>query len=662
MITNESIQEVINRADIVDVVGQFVKLKKRGTNYIGNCPFHNEKSPSFNVNPARGIYKCFGCGKAGDVISFVEEYEKFNFTETIRWLAKYYHIDLQETAVSEDYKEHQRVEESLRIINEFAAQYFFDNLYKTEEGQLIGASYFKERGFSRDTIDKFKLGYSLDSWDAFYKTALQKGYDPSLLEKAGLVRVKEDGQLYDNYRGRAMFPIFSTTGKVIGFGARVLKTDGKQPKYVNTQENEVYVKNKVLYGLYQARQTINKLDECLLVEGYTDVVSLCQSGVTNVVASSGTALTEGQLKLIYNLTRNLTIIYDGDDAGIKAALRGLDKALGSGFNVKLVLLPKGEDPDSFVKQIGAEAFNTYLQENKQDVISFRLAVGLKDVGNDPIKKSQLVNEIAETIAQIDKIEDFALQEYYIKESSKKLQVEEQGLINLVNKYIRDKTQAATKAYNASQNTNITATAPPSGEMSEAEMLAFEAQMYMGEEAMLDQAIYTPVEIDNPIEWQLLRNLIEYGDKPFKDEGTVASVIFESLDPDMIENTVAKNIYHLIATHYEQNKQMPQISMLVNNQDKTIRERVANMLNVDYAPSDGWRDIVKIEVPFGEDIYESDIESIFVYYELKLVTKLLQDNFAAMEREKDPDALMKYMMVHQKLKQQVRDLEKFVIIK
>lgn len=657
MIAPASIQQVIQRADIVEVVGQFVRLKKRGVNYIGNCPFHNEKTPSFNVNPSKGIFKCFGCGKGGDVVSFVEEYEKFTFYETIRWLANYYQIELEESETSEDYKQQQQIEESLRIVNEFAAGYFESVLWQEEEGRLIGLSYFKERGFSDQTIKQFRLGYSYEQWDRFLVHARSQGFTQELLFRAGLIRLRENGQAYDNYRGRVIFPVFSPTGKVLGFGARVLKTDGKQPKYVNTQENEIYIKNKVLYGLYQSRQQINKEDECLLVEGYTDVISLHQAGVTNVVASSGTSLTEGQLKLISNLTKNLTIIYDGDAAGIKAALRGLDKALSESFNVKLVLLPEGEDPDSYIQRIGEKNFRAYLLENKQDIISFRLEVGMKEVGNDPVKKSQLVNEIAETISRIDKLEDFALRSYYIQESAQKLGVEEQGLVNLVNKYIRDHVRQSQRQ--APRDTAV----PDPAEPTQDELALLEAQMYGADVSrILPVSSVAAAVAEQPIEWALLRNLIEYGDRNYRETGSVAQIIFETIDFDLIEHPLAQQILLMAYTAYQEKGGMPPISYFVSNENKAVRERIAALLNDEFTPSRGWHDVVKIEVPYGEAIYENDLDSIFTYFELKLLRRTINENLKLMEREKDGEKLMHHMMVHQKLKAQEKELQKFVILK
>jgi DNA primase len=658
MISPASIQQVIQRSDIVEVIGQFIRLKKRGINYIGNCPFHNEKTPSFNVNPSKGIFKCFGCGKGGDVVSFVEEYEKFTFYETIRWLANFYQIELEESEVSETYKQQAQIEESLRIVNDFAAKYFESILWNHDMGQIIGLSYFKEREFSDLTIRNFRLGYSLDEWDAFYAHAIAQGYTKEILEKAGLVKLRDNGQLYDTYRGRVIFPIQSPTGKVLGFGARILKTDGKQPKYINTQENEVYIKNKVLYGLFQSRQSISKLDECLLVEGYTDVISLHQAGVTNVVASSGTSLTEGQLKLISNLTKNLTIIYDGDAAGIKAALRGLDKALSESFNVQLVLLPEGEDPDSYIKKIGEKNFRAFILEHKQDIISFKLNVGLKEVGNDPVKKSQLVNDIAETISKINKLEDFALRSYFTQSSAQKLGVDEQGLINLVNKFIRDQVKNQQRQHDIATTKNNNNSKDDISDVPEFYYDEFGAPI------VIEKA--SPPEIidqkKHPIDWALLRILIEFGSKAYKNEGSVATTIFNTIDEELIEDKLAHEIFMMAFTEMEHSGKMPPLSFFVNHPNKVIREQVAILLNEEYVPSSGWKDIVRIEVPYGEAIYENELDSIFTYFELKLIRRTIAENLKLMEHEKNDDKLMHCMMVHQQLKAQEKELQKFVILK
>src|SRR5215831_5984862 len=416
MISQKTIQDIQSRIDIVDIIGGFVKLKKRGANYLGLCPFHNEKTPSFTVSPSKEIYKCFGCGRSGNAISFIMEHEKYSYVEALKWLANKYGIQVEETFATDEQRLQLQVADSLYIINSFAQEFFTRQLFETEEGQDIGLSYLKERGFREETIKKFQLGYSPEQRDAFTKQALARQYNAELLLKTGLV-VNRNDQLQDNYRGRVIFPVHNHSGKVLGFGARILKTNDKAPKYINTPENEIYVKSKILYGSYFARQAIDKADECLLVEGYTDVVSLHQAGIENVVASGGTSLTTDQLRLIKKYTNNLTIVYDGDAAGVKAALRGLDMAIEESLNVKLVLIPDKEDPDSYVRLAGAQAFRDFVNANKKDFILFQLEVALKDAADDTNKKAAVVNQVAETISRINKAEDFTRQQDYIRQSA-----------------------------------------------------------------------------------------------------------------------------------------------------------------------------------------------------------------------------------------------------
>ena len=643
MISNESIQKVLNHTDIVEVIGHFINVKKRGANYIANCPFHNEKTPSFNINPAKGIFKCFGCGKGGDAVAFIEEHEKFSFVESIRWLAEFYHIELDETAPSESYIAQQQVEESLRIINDFAASYFHDILLQDEEGQNIGGSYFAERGFTQDTITKFKLGYSLDQWDAFVKAATAKGFSAELLEKAGLIKVKPE-RTFDNYRGRVIFPIFGNTGKILGFGARILKKNDKAPKYVNTPENELYVKNRVLYGLYQSRKAISDKQECFLVEGYTDVISLHQAGIENVVASSGTSLTTGQLKLIGHLTRNLTILYDGDAAGIKAALRGLDMALEENFIVKLVLLPEGEDPDSFVQSNGSNAFERYVAEHKKDVIDFMMELGLKEAQNDPFKKSALVNEIAESISKIDRTKSPALQLHYIKEASQRLQLEEDAFVGIVNNFIRDKVKQQQKG-------EATRPATPREYEEQPEVLSSSES----ESLNLFQKEYKE-------EWQLIKMLIEYGDKTYEESPSVADYFFENIDVTSFENALAHDIAMAYYQYWSDKQQHPPLQFFVNHPMKSIKEKVVDLIHIEHQPSENWEKKYNIELPKTEDHYEDDVRSSFAYFKLKLLKRFLQENLEQLKSCSDPNEAEKLVRTNILLKQQEKELMNIVIVR
>ena len=443
-ISNEIADRIKQAADIVEVVGDFVSLKKRGSNYTACCPFHNEKSPSFNVNPVRQIYKCFGCGAAGDSIKFVMDIEGVSYGEALRHLAQKYNIEVEEEQQTPEEVLRQNERDSLYIVLNFAQKYYQNLLMEHEEGQGIGLSYFRNRGFNDPTIKSFGLGYSLTDWDGLTKEAAKKGYNPELLEKAGLALHKEgDAQAnrttryYDRFRGRVIFPIHNVSGKVIAFGARILTTDKNQPKYVNSPETDVYHKSKILYGIYQAKNAIRQEDVCYLVEGYTDVISLHQAGIHNVAASSGTSLTEDQIKLIARFTQNITILYDGDAAGIKAALRGLDMVLEEGMNVSLVTLPDGEDPDSYVYKVGAEGFKAHVKQATKDFITFKTEMLLKEAGDNPFKRAEAINDI---VTSITKIPDPIKRQIFYKRTADLMKMDEQTLISEGNKYLRQQRE------------------------------------------------------------------------------------------------------------------------------------------------------------------------------------------------------------------------------
>lgn len=436
MIRQETIQTVIETARIEEVVGDFVSLKKRGANMWGNCPFHNEKTPSFSVSPSKGIYKCFGCGKAGTAVNFIMEVEKITFPEAIRFLARKYQIDVEEERQTEEQIQAGNERESLLQVTAFAQKYFTEQLLNTDEGKSVGLSYFRERGITDESIAKFQLGYCNNSWDDFTKHALAEGYKLDFLDKTGLSIVKPDEKKqFDRFRGRVMFPILNLTGRVIGFGGRIMTTDKNKPKYVNSPESEIYNKSHTLYGIFQAKSAIVSADNCFLVEGYTDVISLHQSGIHNVVASSGTSLTNDQIKLINRFTQNITILYDGDYAGIKASFRGIDMILEQGMNVKIVLFPDGEDPDSFAHKHRSQEVIEFIEKESSDFITFKTNLLLGESGKDPIKRANLIKEIVHSISLIpDKI----IRQVYIRECSSLLSIEEQILNTEVNKLLRQK--------------------------------------------------------------------------------------------------------------------------------------------------------------------------------------------------------------------------------
>ena len=430
MIDQPTIDRILDAANIVDVVSEFVTLRKRGINYVGLCPFHTDKTPSFYVSPAKNICKCFACGEGGTAVHFIMKHEQLNYFDALRYLAKKYNIEIQERELTDKEKQRKSDRESMLIVNSWAQQYFTTQLYEHVEGKTVGLRYFAERGFREDTIRKFQLGYSLDKRDALYKEATKNGYKKEFLEKTGLVIAYDNGGVNDRFRGRVIFPVHTLSGKVVAFGGRVLKKDEKTAKYVNSPESEIYHKSNELYGIYFAKQAIVKEDRCFLVEGYTDVISMHQAGIENVVASSGTALTQGQIRLIHRFTSNIPVLYDGDAAGIKAALRGIDLLLEDGMNVKVVLLPDGEDPDSFARKHNASQFSEFIKQSETDFIRFKTRLLLDDAGTDPIKRSALITDIIRTVAIIP---DNIARSIYIRECSAMMEIDEQVLLNEVNK-------------------------------------------------------------------------------------------------------------------------------------------------------------------------------------------------------------------------------------
>jgi DNA primase len=590
MISQTTIQQILGRLDIIDVVGAFVKLKRRGTNYLGLCPFHNEKTPSFTVSPAKEIYKCFGCGRSGNTISFLMEHEKYSYVDALKWLANKYGIEIEETFQSDEQRQQQQSADSLYIINNFAREFFSRMLFDTEEGQDVGLAYFKERGFREEIIQKFQLGYSPEKRDAFTKEALAQQYTSELLLKTGLV-VNRNEQLQDNYRGRVIFPIHNHSGKVLGFGARILKSNDKAPKYINTPENEIYIKSKILYGSYFARQAIDKADECLLVEGYTDVLSLHQAGIENVVASGGTSLTPDQLRLIRKYSSNLTIIYDGDAAGVKAALRGLDLALEEGLNVKLVLIPDKEDPDSYVNKIGAAAFTRFIEKSKKDFILFQLEVALKDAGSDSTKKAEVVNRMAETISKINKAEDFTKQQDYIKQCSEILKIDEGGLHTLVNKFIRDRISTMERKL-------------PFEEAKHHEQNARQAA-----ETNYDDATFNLLFKDELQEREVARILLEYGTKKWNDERLVSEYIFdEMVDESLIDNQQVIRLIQVFKEMLQRDAGTLNKNYFVYHEDRDLSALAVSLLNAPYEESEHWRSEYSQSSGYSKSLFEQPYES------------------------------------------------------
>lgn len=630
MISQETIQKIQSQIDILDIVGSYVKLKKRGANYLGLCPFHNEKSPSFTVSPTKEIYKCFGCGKSGNSISFLMDLEKYSYVEALRWLANKYNIEIEETAVSPEFKIQQQTSDSLFIINKFAQEYFSNTLFETEEGQDIALSYLKERGFKEDIIRKFQIGYDPESGDQFAKAATAAQYNTELLLKTGLV-VQRDERLRDNYRGRIIFPIHNPSGKVLGFGARIIKKNDRAPKYINTPENEIYVKSKILYGSYFARMAIDKADECLLVEGYTDVVSLHQAGVENVVASGGTSLTTDQLRLIKKYCNNLTIIYDGDGAGIKAALRGLDLALEERLDVKLVLIPDGEDPDSYVNKVGAEAFKDFVQASKKDFILFQLDIALKDAGNDSAKKSAVVNQVAETISRINRAEDFTKRQDYIKQVSQILKIDEGGFIALVNKILRDKiSKEDSKQYHPVVPEENNTTAAPPDTVSE---------MLLNRDELNERA--------------MIRSLLEFGNHSWNETQTVAEHLLAEIEENeldkMMENPALVSILDHYKKWYEEGLK-PTDKNFLYSEDRSLTDMVINIMQTNDADiSPNWKEKYEGHIPTREDLFKEEVFSTLNYLKLRKIKKMIIENQQEMLQPLPAEEQMILLQTHQHLK-------------
>ena len=634
MITPTTIEQIKNRLDIIDVVGEFVKLKKRGSNYLGNCPFHNEKTPSFTVSPAKELYKCFGCGKSGNTITFVMEHEKISYVDALRWLAARYNIEIEEAEVSEKQKQQFQIADSLYVINSFAAKFFDNQLFNTEDGQAIGMSYLKERGFRDEILKKFQIGYNPQARDTLAKALISNQFNKELLPRTGLVAVRNETELVDNYRGRIIFPIHNISGKIIGFGARVIGKAINAPKYINTPENELYVKSRILYGSYFARTAIDKQDECLLVEGYTDVVSLHQAGIENVVASGGTSLTIDQLRLVKKYTNNLTIIYDGDSAGVKAALRGLDMALEEGLNVRLVLIPDNEDPDSYVNKVGATAFQQFIKDNKKDFIIFQLEVMLKDAGNDINQKNILVNHVAETISKINKAEDFIKQQAYIKQCAALLKIDEGGLITLVNKLKRDKVAKDDKK----------ATAAEINYQNEAEQYP---------EPQEEQTLF--VSQDEKHERNIIRVLLEYGLERFDETQTIAEHIFSELNQFPFESPDMIKMLDIYRSQYEQGLQ-PTTKTFLYFEDQVIRDTAISITLFPYELSSNWDKLYEGKTITNVDTKDMDVMMSVNYYKLKKLKKMFDENQAQMEIASIDDQLL-LLRIHIELKEVEREITK-----
>jgi DNA primase len=653
MIPPKQVQDILDASRIEDVVGEFVSLKRRGVNLIGLCPFHGERTPSFNVNPARNIFKCFGCGKGGDAVTFLREHENLTYIEALRWLARKYGIELQEVERTPEQLAEMQFVDSLYIVNDFGLQHFQHQLFDTDEGKSIALSYFKKRGLREETIRTFGLGYAPDERDLLIRNARSKGHNIELLKKVGLC--SQDGGR-DFFRGRVMFAIHNLSGKVAAFAGRTMSSEKNIPKYVNSPETEIYIKNKTLYGAFQAKKAIRQLDECILVEGYMDVISLYQAGIQNVVASSGTSLTEGQLQVIKRNTNNLKILYDGDPAGIKAALRGLDLALEQDLNVKICLLPDGHDPDSYVQEFGGDEFNKYTAANAKDFILFKTQLLLEETKHDPIKRSGLIKDI---VASIAKIPDPIKRSVYLRECSNLLQVQEEVLMVEANKLItttlkkRDE-KAARQPEAASDSNQFHPGAewptefPPMSSDNDVPP-DFNAPIFPEKENR-------PTRTEAVQERDIIRLLILYGNRMLdKENVTVAEFILADIEESLgsfdnpLYGKIASECHDLIM----QGKSFDQ-HFFIQHESTEICDLAINLIATPWEFSPNWEAMWNYPLQNQKmpDLnFDLDMKQALLRFKLQKVMKMCDLNLArvkAASQSGDDEGIMRYMKIQQKL--------------
>ena len=629
MIDQTTIQSILETAHVEEVIGDFVTLKKRGANYLGLCPFHNEKTPSFSVSPTRGIYKCFGCGKAGNVVNFVMEHEHYSYPEALKYLAKRYSIDIEEEEMTPEKQQELDERESLFAANTFVNQYFIRNLFESEEGKAIGLSYFKQRDFRESTIREFGLGYAHESWDDYTKEALKNGFKKEVLIKTGLT-IEKDGKLFDRFRGRVMFPIHNLTGTVIGFGARVLSSDKSKAKYLNSPESEIYFKSKVLYGIYFARTAIVKQNNCYLVEGYTDVISLHQAGIQNVVSSSGTSLTIDQIKLIKRYTPNITILYDGDPAGIKASFRGIDLILEQGLNVKVVLFPDGEDPDSYAKTHRTSETEEFITKTAVDFLTFKTNLLLNETSGDPAGRAALIKEIVQSISLIP---DPINRTVYIQECSVVMGMPEQTLMNELNKLVRNRF---------GKKNDI-----------EPENLIHEEPKQLLEVQLEADPLSIRFQENEIMRWVLTygNHLITFKDEENGNEEiiSVAAYFVSDLEEDQLK--FENPIYNKIFDEYKKatlNGQTVSETFFANHPDKEIAQTTILLITSPYHLSENWEKnqiFVKLE---SDELKQNAIE-ILMAFKLRLIGKQLKEIAKKMQHVTDEAEIFVLQQQHFELK-------------
>jgi len=619
LISKETIEKVFDQARVEEVIGDFVQLKRSGSNMKGLSPFVNEKSPSFMVSPVKQIWKDFSSGKGGNSVTFLMEHEHFTYPEAIKYLANKYGIEVEETIVTNEDLEQANEKESMYLVSEFARDYFHKTMLNTDEGQAIGLSYFKERGFSKETIEKFQLGYSPDSWDAFTKEALGKAYKLEYLEKTGLTIVKqEDGKTFDRFKGRVMFPIQSMSGRVLGFGGRILTNDKKAAKYLNSPESEIYHKSKVLYGIFQAKQSIAKLDNCYLVEGYTDVIQFNQSGIENVVASSGTALTPDQIRLVNRLTNNITVLFDGDAAGLRASIRGIDLILEAGMNVKVCSFPDGEDPDSFAKNNSYDVLKQYLDENSKDFIQFKADLLVKEANNDPIKKAELIRDM---VVSISKISDFIKREIYIKECSRIMDITEDVIRSTLAQIEKKDISDANKKFTEEKKTFEV---HKNNEQLKPEKID---SQYIFEQKIIEILLINGLKSETFTEiFQAEDETGNLVDIKETNSYKIYEKIYLALQEDEIElsNPIFKNIYTDIINYYNQNLEF-EIDKYISETTPEITDKLTSILMLEERDSLHKWHLRKIVVEDKDINLEQNVSETILSYRFLLIDKMIAEN-------------------------------------
>ncbi len=658
MINKDTIDRIMDATRIEEVIGEFVSLKKRGANHIGCCPFHNEKTPSFYVSPSKGIFKCFGCGKSGNAVGFLMEHEHYSYPEALHWLADKYHIHIEEEQMTEEQKERQTERDGLFHVSEFAQKYFADLLYNDEAGRAIGLSYFHHRGMSDEIIKSFGLGYCIDEWDNFTKHARQNGYSDAVLEKTGLTIFKEDGKCFDRFKGRVMFPIYSISGRVLGFSGRTLSKEKQVAKYVNSPDSDIYNKSHTLYGLYQARNAISRADKCYLVEGNVDVVSMHQSGVCNTVASCGTSLTIDQIRLIKRYTPNVTVLYDGDSAGIKAALRAVGLLFEEGMHVRVVLFPDGEDPDSYAQKYGSTQLQEYLHDHEENFVTFKTRVLLEDVQNDPIRKTEVLKEMVRTIALVP---DMIERQEYVKQTAFRLNVSENILTQELAKTMASNAQKAWKEEQR-RNADNAPVSPAEAEPAPAKgPTPSEPPMPQPPAEPPADPDYHTAEVQ---EQQLIRLLINYGDKEVMQEGVdeagnpcpislrVAEVIVDEITDNELSfnNPILQQIFNLYRDAVSQGQPLPDANFFAMSSDAPLRNTALTLMLNPYSVSPLWMERKNIAVPSPLTYLRREVEETILSFKQKKLDQELEKNAYQLRTCTDPDDTLILMAQRQQLTQ------------